>query len=726
MIYDKQRLEELNKARANWEENTLGPTLERFPERQKAFITTSSEKIERLYTPLDLPDWDYRRDLGFPGEYPYTRGVHATMHRGRLWTMRMFAGFGTAEETNQRFKYLLQQGQTGLSVAFDLPTLMGYDTDAPEALGEFGKCGVAVSSLKDMEILLDGIPLDKVTTSMTINSPAAVTWAMYIVAAEKQGIPMNELGGTIQNDILKEYIAQKEYIFPPEPSMRLVTDTIEYGSEHLPRWNTISISGYHIREAGSTAAQELAFTLADGLEYVRWALDRGLDIDDFAPRLSFFFNAHNDFFEEIAKYRAARRIWAREMKQTFKAKDPRSWKLRFHTQTAGCSLTAQQPEINIVRVAIQALAAVLGGTQSLHTNSFDEAIALPTDFSSRIARNTQLILQNETGVTNVVDPLAGSYYVEKLTADLADEAWKIICEVDEMGGMTKAVASGMPKLRIEEAAARRQAAVDRGDDVIVGVNKFRLEVEDQIDILDVDNVAVRESQVARLADIRAKRDQAAVDASLAALEVAAQSGKGNLLEIAIEAARARATVGEISMAMEKTFGRHRAEVKTLAGVYGAAYEGDEGFAAIQKSVEDFAIKEGRRPRMLVVKMGQDGHDRGAKVIATAFADIGFDVDVGPLFQTPEEAAQDAVDNDVHVVGISSQAAGHKTLAPKLVEALKAAGAEDIIVICGGVIPKQDYDFLYENGVKAIFGPGTNIPEAAQDILRIIREAKASE
>ena len=585
-----------------------------------------------------------------------------------------------------------------------------------------GKAGVAIDSVEDMKILFDGIPLDRVSVSMTMNGAVIPVLASFIVAGEEQGVDRVALSGTIQNDILKEFMVRNTYIYPPEPSMRIVADIIEFTAAEMPKFNSISISGYHMQEAGANLVQELAFTLADGREYVRTAVARGMDVDAFAGRLSFFFAIGMNFFMEAAKLRAARFLWHRIMTE-FSPKNPGSLMLRTHCQTSGVSLQEADPFNNIVRTAFEAMSAVLGGTQSLHTNSFDEAIALPTEFSARIARNTQLILQNETGVTNVVDPLAGSYYVEKLTAELIDAAWALINEVENMGGMTKAVASGMPKLRIEEAAARRQAAIDRGDEVIVGVNKFRLEKEDAIDIRDVDNHAVRDTQIARLEDIRATRDSSACDAALAALETGAREATGNLLALAVEAARARATVGEISMAMEKVFGRHRAEVKTLSGVYGAAYEGDEGFAAIQRDVELFADEEGRRPRMLVVKMGQDGHDRGARVIATAFADIGFDVDVGPLFQTPEEAAQDAVDNDVHVVGISSQAAGHKTLAPKLVEALKAAGAGEVIVICGGVIPQQDYDFLYQNGVKAIFGPGTNIPAAAADILRLIRATK---
>jgi methylmalonyl-CoA mutase len=556
---------------------------------------------------------------------------------------------------------------------------------------------------------------------MTMNGAVIPILANFIVTGEEQGHDKSVLAGTIQNDILKEFMVRNTYIYPPEPSMRIIADIIEYTSNEMPKFNSISISGYHMQEAGANLVQELAFTLADGREYVRAALARGMDVDKFAGRLSFFFAIGMNFFMEAAKLRAARLLWHRIMSE-FEPKNPKSLMLRTHCQTSGVSLQEQDPYNNVIRTAYEAMSAVLGGTQSLHTNALDEAIALPTDFSARIARNTQLILQEETGVTNVVDPLAGSYYVESLTHQLAEDAWKLIGEIEDMGGMTKAVASGMPKLRIEETAATRQAMIDRGEEVIVGVNKYRKDKEDPIDILDVDNVKVRESQIARLQRIRAERDEDACTAALAELARRAKEG-GNLLEAAVEAARARASVGEISMAMEKEFGRHRAEVKTLAGVYGAAYEGDEGFAAIQKSVEDFAEAEGRRPRMLVVKMGQDGHDRGAKVIATAFADIGFDVDVGPLFQTPEEAAQDAIDNDVHVIGISSQAAGHKTLAPQLVQELKAQGAGDIIVICGGVIPQQDYQFLFDNGVKAIFGPGTNIPEAAQHILGLIRDAR---
>ncbi len=675
--------------------------------------------VQPLYTHEDIQDLPHMGNL--PGFAPFTRGVKATMYTGRPWTIRQYAGFSTAEESNAFYRKNLAAGQQGVSVAFDLATHRGYDSDHPRVEGDVGKAGVAIDSVEDMKILFDGIPLDQVSVSMTMNGAVIPILANFIVAGEEQGVSRAALSGTIQNDILKEFMVRNTYVYPPEPSMRIVADIIEYTSNEMPKFNSISISGYHMQEAGANLVQELAYTLADGREYVRAAIARGMNVDKFAGRLSFFFAIGMDFFMEIAKLRAARLLWSRIMDE-FDPKDPRSKMLRTHCQTSGVSLQEQDPYNNVIRTAYEAMSAVLGGTQSLHTNALDEAIALPTEFSARIARNTQLVLQEETRVTEVVDPLAGSYYVEKLTHDLAEAAWKLIEEVEDMGGMTKAVASGLPKLRIEESAAKRQAMIDRGQEVIVGVNKYRKEKEDQIDILEVDNDKVRASQIARLEHIRATRDGAAVEAALAELTRRAAEG-GNLLEAAVDAARARASVGEISMAMEKTFGRHRAEVKTLAGVYGAAYEGDAGFAQIQKDVETFAEEEGRRPRMLVVKMGQDGHDRGAKVIATAFADIGFDVDVGPLFQTPDEAAQDAIDNDVHVVGISSQAAGHKTLAPKLIAALKAQGAEEIIVICGGVIPQQDYDFLKAAGVKAIFGPGTNIPAAAADILRLIREAR---
>ena len=682
--------------------------------------TLEGIEVQPLYTADDIAGLDHMG--GIPGQAPFTRGVKATMYAGRPWTIRQYAGFSTAEESNAFYRRGLAAGQQGVSVAFDLATHRGFDSDHPRVEGDVGKAGVAIDSVEDMKILFDGIPLDKVSVSMTMNGAVIPILASFIVAGEEQGHDRAVLSGTIQNDILKEFMVRNTYIYPPEPSMRIIADIIEYTSSDMPKFNSISISGYHMQEAGANLVQELAYTLADGKEYVKTAMARGMDVDTFAGRLSFFFAIGTNFFMEAAKLRAARLLWHRIMTE-LGAKSDRSKMLRTHCQTSGVSLAEQDPYNNVIRTAYEAMSAVLGGTQSLHTNALDEAIALPTDFSARIARNTQLILQEETGVTNVVDPLAGSYYVEKLTADLADAAWKLISEVDAMGGMTKAVASGMPKLRIEETAATRQANIDRATQVIVGVNKYRLEEEDEIDILSIDNNVVRQAQVTRLASIRHHRDQGACAAALAELEKCAREG-GNLLRAAVEAARARASVGEISTAMENVFGRHRAEVKTLAGVYGAAYEGDEGFAMIQKSVEAFVEEEGRRPRMLVVKMGQDGHDRGAKVIATAFADIGFDVDVGPLFQTPEEAAQDAVDNDVHVIGISSQAAGHKTLAPKLIEALKAKDAGDILVICGGVIPQQDYAFLKDAGVKAIFGPGTNIPDAAQDILTLIRAARS--
>ena len=684
------------------------------------WTTLEGIKVKPVYSEEDLKEIEHLGNL--PGFEPYVRGVKATMYAGRPWTIRQYAGYSTAEESNAFYKRGLAAGQQGVSVAFDLATHRGYDSDHERVIGDVGKAGVAIDSVEDMKILFDGIPLNEISVSMTMNGAVIPVLANFIVAGEEQGHKKSDLSGTIQNDILKEFMVRNTYIYPPEPSMRIVADIIEYTSSEMPKFNSISISGYHMQEAGASLVQELAYTLADGKEYAKKAIEKGLDIDAFAGRLSFFFAIGMNFFMEAAKLRAARLLWHRIMTD-LGAKNPRSKMLRTHCQTSGVSLQEQDPYNNVIRTAYEAMSAVLGGTQSLHTNALDEAMALPTDFSARIARNTQLILQEETGVSNVVDPLAGSYYVEKLTADLADAAWQLIEEVDEMGGMTKAVAAGMPKLRIEETAAKRQADIDRGDQVIVGVNKYRLTQEDELDIRDIDNDAVRTAQVKRLENIKKERDEKKCSAALLNLEKAAEGGD-NLLEAAVEASRARATVGEISMAMEKVFGRHRAEVKTLAGVYGAAYEGDEDFIAIQHELEKFTKDEGRRPRMLVVKMGQDGHDRGAKVIATAFADIGFDVDVGPLFQTPEEAAQDAIDNDVHVIGISSQAAGHKTLAPKLIEALKSRDAGDILVICGGVIPQQDYEFLYEKGVKAIFGPGTNIPAAASKILDLIRQTKA--
>ena len=683
--------------------------------------TPEGVAVKPLYTAADLEGLEGLDSL--PGFAPYLRGPRATMYAGRPWTIRQYAGFSTAEESNAFYRRALAAGQKGLSVAFDLATHRGYDSDHPRVVGDVGKAGVAIDSVEDMKLLFDGIPLKDMSVSMTMNGAVIPVLASFIVAGREQGCATKDLSGTIQNDILKEFMVRNTYIYPPEPSMRIVGDIIEYTAHNMPRFNSISISGYHMQEAGATLVQELAFTLADGREYVRAALAKGMDVDEFAGRLSFFFAIGMNFFMEAAKLRAARLLWHRIMSE-FGAQKPESLMLRTHCQTSGVSLQEQDPYNNVIRTAYEAMSAALGGTQSLHTNALDEAIALPTDFSARIARNTQLILQEETGVTRVVDPLAGSYYVESLTHELAEAAWALIAEVEAMGGMTKAVASGMPKLRIEESAARRQALIDRGEEVIVGVNKYRKDGEDPIDFRDIDNMAVRDAQIARLAKVRAARDEAACQAALDEVTRRAGAG-GNLLDAAVSAARARATVGEISMAMEKVFGRHRAEVRTLSGVYGAAYEGDAGFAAIQADVERFAEQEGRRPRMLVVKMGQDGHDRGAKVIATAFADIGFDVDVGPLFQTPAEAAQDAIDNDVHVVGISSQAAGHKTLAPQLVQALRDAGAGEIIVICGGVIPQQDYAFLQESGVKAIFGPGTNIPAAAADILALIRASRGA-
>jgi methylmalonyl-CoA mutase len=672
--------------------------------------------VKPLYTADDVDGIDHLDSL--PGFAPFVRGVRATMYANRPWTIRQYAGFSTAEESNAFYRRNLAAGQMGLSVAFDLATHRGYDSDHPRVEGDVGKAGVAIDSVEDMKILFDQIPLEKMSVSMTMNGAVLPCLASFVVAGEEQGVDQSELSGTIQNDILKEFMVRNTYIYPPEPSMRIVADVIEYTAQHMPRFNSISISGYHMQEAGATAVQELAFTIADGLEYVRYAVDRGLDIDRFAGRLSFFFAIGMNFFMEVAKLRAARLLWHRVVSQ-FDPKDPRSAMLRTHCQTSGVSLTEQDPYNNVVRTAVEAMAAVLGGTQSLHTNSFDEALGLPTDFSARIARNTQLILSEETGIPQVVDPLAGSYYVEALTQQLADEAWSLIEEVEALGGMTKAVASGMPKLRIEESAARRQARIDRGDEVIVGVNKYRPEDPEHVDVLAIDNTEVRRSQIARLERVRAERDEPACRNALRRLGEGA-AGDGNLLELCVAAARARATVGEMSDAMERTFGRHKAEIRSIHGVYSSAYEGDEGFAGVQRDVEAFAEAEGRRPRMLVVKMGQDGHDRGAKVIATAFADLGFDVDVGPLFQTPAEAARDAVDNDVHIVGVSSQAAGHRTLVPQLLDELRSAGAEDIVVVCGGVIPPQDHAELKAAGVAAIFGPGTNIPQAARQVLGLLR------
>ena len=686
------------------------------------WATAEGLAIKPLYTAADLEGIEETDTL--PGMAPFTRGVRATMYTNRPWTIRQYAGFSTAEESNAFYRRGIAGGQTGLSVAFDLATHRGYDSDHERVVGDVGKAGVAIDSVEDMKILFDSIPLDQMSVSMTMNGAVLPTLAAFIVAGEEQGTPRATLSGTIQNDILKEFMVRNTYIYPPAPSMRIVADVIDYTATEMPRFNSISISGYHMQEAGATAVQELAFTLADGLEYVRTATERGLAIDAFAGRLSFFFGIGMNFFMEIAKLRAARLLWARIV-GGFEPTSPRSLMLRTHCQTSGVSLTEQSPHNNIVRTAYEALAAVLGGTQSLHTNSFDEAIALPSDFAASVARNTQLILAEETGVTKVVDPLGGGYYIEALTHALATHAWRLIEEVEAMGGMTRAVEAGMPKLRIEEAAARRQARIDRGEEVIVGVNKYRAEKEEEIDVREIDNTEVRESQIARLTSIRAARDEAAVMAALEALREGA-AGDANLLAACVEAARARATVGEMSQAMEDVFDRYRAEIRSISGVYGKAYEGDAGFEEAVAEIAAFAKREGRRPRLLVAKLGQDGHDRGAKVIATAFADIGFDVDVGPLFQTPGEVAQDAIDSDVHVVGVSTQAAGHKTLVPELIRALRDQGAGEILVVCGGVIPAKDYDFLHQAGVSAVYGPGTNIPAAAREIVRLLAaERKAA-
>ena len=680
--------------------------------------TAEGIPIKPLYLPEDLNDIEHLDSL--PGFAPYLGGPKATMYAGRPWTVRQYAGFSTAEESNAFYRKNLAAGQTGLSVAFDLATHRGYDSDHPRVVGDVGKAGVAIDSVEDMKILFDGIPLDKMSVSMTMNGAVLPIISMYIVAAEEQGVAKDKLSGTMQNDILKEFMVRNTYIYPPQPSMRIVADIIGYTAKHMPKYNSISISGYHMQEAGGNAVQELGFTIADGIEYVRAALKSGLEVDQFAPRLSFFFGIGMNLFMEAAKLRAARVLWSTLMEELFQPKDQRSLMLRTHCQTSGVSLTGQDPYNNIIRTTIEALAAALGGTQSLHTNSFDEALALPTEFSAHIARNTQLVLQEESGVTKVVDPLAGSYYVESLTNELIKSARELIDEIESLGGMTKAVESGMPKLRIEQAAALKQARIDRGEEVIVGVNKYQRDDEPEIEILDIDNDAVRESQIARLKTVRESRDEQACQAALAKLAAGADDSNVNLVELAVEAARQRASVGEISDALEKTYGRHNAVTQSISGVYGSAYENDDDFKMIQQDVEQFLADFGRRPRLLVAKMGQDGHDRGAKIIATAFADIGFDVDIGPLFQTPAESARHAIENDVHVVGVSSQAAGHKTLVPQLIDELKAQKADDILVICGGVIPPQDFPALKEAGVGAIFGPGTNIPAAAREVLALIR------
>jgi methylmalonyl-CoA mutase len=683
--------------------------------------------VKPLYTAEDVAGLPHTHTL--PGFEPFIRGPQATMYAVRPWTIRQYAGFSTAEESNAFYRKALAAGGQGVSVAFDLATHRGYDSDHPRVTGDVGKAGVAIDSVEDMKILFDQIPLDKVSVSMTMNGAVLPVLAGYVVAAEEQGVGQDQLSGTIQNDILKEFMVRNTYIYPPAPSIRIIGDIIEYTAKHMPKFNSISISGYHMQEAGANQALELAFTLADGKEYVKTAINKGLDVDGFAGRLSFFWAIGMNFYLEVAKMRAARLLWCRIMKG-FDAKSPKSLMLRTHCQTSGWSLTEQDPYNNIVRTTIEAMAAVFGGTQSLHTNSFDEAIALPTEFSSRIARNTQLIIQEETHIGAVVDPWAGSYMMEKLTQDMADAAWKIIEEVDAMGGMVKAVDSGWAKLKIEAAAAEKQARIDSGKDVIVGVNKYKLETEDAIETRDIDNVAVRDGQIARLKKIKAKRDVADVERALAAITSAAEhagssgaaEGTGNLLDLCIKAMRARATVGEVSDALEKVYGRHRADTQKVTGVYAAAYDSAEGWETLKSEINAFAEAEGRRPRVMISKLGQDGHDRGAKVVATAFADLGFDVDMGPLFQTPEECARQAIENDVHAVGVSTLAAGHKTLVPAIIEELKKQGADDIIVFVGGVIPRQDYEMLYAAGVRGIYGPGTPIVASAKDVLEQIRAA----
>jgi methylmalonyl-CoA mutase len=681
------------------------------------WVTPEGIAVQPLYTAADLKGLPHTDTL--PGFAPFVRGPQATMYAVRPWTIRQYAGFSTAEASNAFYRQALAGGAQGISVAFDLATHRGYDSDHPRVTGDVGKAGVAIDSVEDMKILFDAIPLDKVSVSMTMNGAVLPVLAGYVVAAEEQGIAQDQLSGTIQNDILKEFMVRNTYIFPPEPSMRAVGDIIAYTARNMPKFNSISISGYHMQEAGANQALELAFTLADGKEYVKAALAKGLDVDDFAGRLSFFWAIGMNFYLEVAKMRAARLLWWKIMKE-FKPKNPKSLMLRTHCQTSGWSLTEQDPYNNVVRTTIEAMAAVFGGTQSLHTNALDEAIALPTEFSARIARNTQLIIQEETHITSVVDPWAGSYMMEKLTQDMADAAWKIIEEVDTMGGMVKCVASGWAKLKIEASAAQKQARIDSGADVIVGVNKYKLTREDPIESRDIDNYAVRDNQIARLQQLRARRDAAKVQAALAALTLCAETGEGNLLDLSIQAVRLRATVGEVSDALEKAWGRHRADTQKVTGVYAAAYDSAEGWDKLKAEIDDFAKAQGRRPRVMIAKLGQDGHDRGAKVVATAFADLGYDVDMGPLFQTAEECARQAIENDVHAVGVSTLAAGHKTLVPAIIESLKAQGGSDIIVFVGGVIPRQDYDMLYEAGVKGIYGPGTPIPASAKDVLEQIK------
>lgn len=683
---------------------------------QLLFETNEQINVKPLYTNEDLRDMEHLNDK--PGLPPYTRGPYSTMYVNRPWTVRQYAGFSTAEESNAFYRRNLAMGQKGLSVAFDLATHRGYDSDHPRVEGDVGKAGVAIDSILDMKMLFDGIPLDQMSVSMTMNGAVLPVMAFYIVTAEEQGVIQEKLSGTIQNDILKEYMVRNTYIYPPEMSMKIIADIFEYTSKYMPKFNSISISGYHMQEAGAPADIELAYTLADGLEYVRTGLKAGIDIDSFAPRLSFFWAIGMNYFMEVAKMRAARFIWAKMMK-TFEPDNPKSMALRTHSQTSGWSLTEQDPFNNVTRTLIEAHAASMGHTQSLHTNALDEAIALPTDFSARIARNTQLYLQEETGITNVIDPWGGSYYVEALTDQLIKRAWEHIKEIENLGGMAKAIETGLPKMRIEEAAARRQAQLDSGKETIIGVNKYRLEKEEPIDILDIDNTAVRLKQIEKLEQLKASRDNEKVAEALAAITKAADTGEGNLLELAVNAARVRATLGEISEAIEKVANRHKAIIRSISGVYSSAFSNEEEIAEVKQMTDEFLENEGRRPRILIAKMGQDGHDRGAKVISTAFADLGFDVDIGPLFQTPEETAMQAVENDVHVIGISSLAAGHKTLLPQLVAELKKLDRGDIIVVIGGVIPAQDYQYLYEHGASAIFGPGTVIPVAAQKVIREI-------
>ena len=684
------------------------------------WVTSEGIVVKPLYTKQDVADLPYTDTL--PGLPPYIRGPQATMYAVRPWTIRQYAGFSTAEESNAFYRKALAAGGQGVSVAFDLATHRGYDSDNPRVVGDVGKAGVAIDSVEDMKILFDSIPLDKVSVSMTMNGAVLPVLAGYIVAAEEQGIAQDQLSGTIQNDILKEFMVRNTYIYPPTPSMKIIADIFGYTAQHMPKFNSISISGYHISEAGANQAIELAFTLADGAEYVRTGIASGLDVDDFAGRLSFFWAVGMNFYLEIAKMRAARLLWHRIMTR-FGAKKPKSMMLRTHSQTSGWSLTEQDPYNNVIRTTIEAMAAVFGGTQSLHTNALDEAIALPTEFSSRIARNTQIVIQEETQICKVVDPWAGSYMMESLTQDMVDKAWALIEEIESMGGMVKAVESGWAKMKVETCAAETQAQIDSGKKVIVGVNKYKLAKEDPISILDIDNVAVRESQITRLKQIRATRDSATVQAALDALTKSAETGEGNLLDLTVKAMRLRATVGEVSDALEKIFGRYRANNQTISGVYGGVVGGMESWETIKADVEKFAEEEGRRPRVMIAKLGQDGHDRGAKVVATAMADLGFDIDVGPLFQTPEEAARQAIENDVHAVGCSSLAAGHKTLVPQLINALKAQGGDDIIVFAGGVIPAQDYDTLFAAGAKAVFGPGTRIEDSARKVLEEIRKAR---